>query len=96
MILFLQKMINKGVKIMKAHLKLAIGLGIAAAATTAIVIGVARELKAIRNLTIDVDDLSDDVTKSLADELGRNEEEEAPAEEEVGQTNGAEETPAAE
>ncbi len=44
----------------KSNIKLIIGLSIAAAATTALVIGVARELKAIRNLTIDVDELPED------------------------------------
>ena len=45
---------------MKTNTKILIGIGIAAAATTAIAYGVYRELKAIRNLTITVDDLPDE------------------------------------
>ena len=45
---------------MKTNTKILIGIGIAAAATTAIAYGVYRELKAIRNLTIDVDDLPEE------------------------------------
>lgn len=40
--------------------KLWIGVGIAAAVTAAITIGVVHELKAIRKLTIDADDLFDE------------------------------------
>ncbi len=54
----------------KSHIKLIIGLSIAAAATTALVIGVARELNAIRNLTIDVDELPEDPSElGFEDEL---------------------------
>ena len=55
---------------MKTNTKILIGLGIAAAATTAIAYGVYRELKAIRNLTINVDDLpeDDDPIEELAEE----------------------------
>lgn len=45
---------------MKNTTKLLIGLGIATAATAAIAVGVIRELRAIRNLAIDVDELSDE------------------------------------
>lgn len=44
----------------KSNIKLIVGLSIAAAATTALVIGIVRELKAIRNLTIDVDELPEE------------------------------------
>ena len=54
---------------MKTNTKILIGLGIAAAATAAIAIGVIRELRAIRNLTIDVDDLpEEDDFDALAEE----------------------------
>ncbi len=52
----------------KSHVKLIIGLSIAAAATTALIIGVARELKAIRNLTIDVDELPEEPEYPLMDD----------------------------
>ncbi len=45
---------------MKTNTKILIGLGITAAATAALAIGVLRELKAIRNLTIEVDELAED------------------------------------
>ena len=41
--------------------KLLIGLGIAAVATTLIAIGVIHELKSIRSLTIDADELPDEL-----------------------------------
>ena len=44
----------------KSSIKLIVGLSIAAAATTALVIGVVRELNAIRNLTIDIDELPEE------------------------------------
>lgn len=44
----------------KSNIKLVVGLSIAAAATTVLVIGVIRELKAIRNLTIDIDELPEE------------------------------------
>ena len=44
----------------KNSIKLILGLSIAAAATTALVIGVVRELNAIRNLTIDIDELPEE------------------------------------
>lgn len=46
---------------MKTQTKVLIGVGIAAVATTLIAIGVIRELKAIRNLTIDADELPEDL-----------------------------------
>ncbi len=52
----------------KNNIKLIVGLSIAAAATTALVIGVVRELKAIRNLTIEVDDLPEEPADLLEDE----------------------------
>lgn len=45
----------------KTQIKLLVGLGIATVATAAIAIGVIRELKAIRNLTIDADELPDEL-----------------------------------
>ncbi|MBQ8213629.1 MAG: hypothetical protein IJZ80_06435 [Clostridia bacterium] len=51
----------------KNNIKLIVGLSIAAAATTALVIGVVRELKAIRNLTIDIDELPEE-PGDIADE----------------------------
>ena len=72
---------------MKTQTKVLIGIGIAAAATTAIAYGVLRELKAIRNLTINVDDLPDEEPVEAALEEAVVEEveaaEEAPAEEVV-------------
>ena len=68
---------------MKTNTKILIGLGIAAAATTAIAIGVIRELRAIRNLTIDVDDLPEEDALDVAVEEAAEEvvdAEEAPAE----------------
>ena len=52
----------------KNHIKLIVGLSIAAAATTALVIGVVRELKAIRNLTIDIDELPEEPADVLEEE----------------------------
>jgi hypothetical protein len=60
----------------KNNIKLILGLSIAAAATTALVIGVVRELNAIRNLTIDIDELPEEP----ADALGEEEEVEEVAE----------------
>ena len=51
----------------KNNIKLIVGLSIAAAATTALVIGVVCELKAIRNLTIDIDELPEE-PGDIADE----------------------------
>jgi hypothetical protein len=45
----------------KMQIKLLVGLGIATVATAALAIGVIRELKAIRNLTIDADELPDEL-----------------------------------
>ena len=63
---------------MKTNTKILIGLGIAAAATTALAIGVIRELRAIRNLTIEVDDLPEE---DAIDALDADAVEEAVAEE---------------
>ena len=52
----------------KNQIKLIVGLSIAAAATTALVIGVVRELKAIRNLTIDIDELPEEPGDVLEEE----------------------------
>ena len=52
----------------KNNIKLIGGLSIAAAATTALVIGVVRELKAIRNLTIDIDELPEEPADALGEE----------------------------
>ena len=49
----------------KSSIKLIVGLSIAAAATTALVIGVVRELNAIRNLTIDIDELPEEPADAL-------------------------------
>ena len=62
----------------KSNIKLVVGLSIAAAATTVLVIGVIRELKAIRNLTIDIDELPEEPADAL-------EEAEAAAEEVVAE-----------
>ena len=62
----------------KSSIKLIVGLSIAAAATTALVIGVVRELNAIRNLTIDIDELPEEPADAL-------EEAEAAAEEVVAE-----------
>jgi hypothetical protein len=64
---------------MKTNTKLLIGIGIAAAATTAIAYGVYRELKAIRNLTIDVDDLPEEDDALEEPEAAEEETEEEPA-----------------
>ena len=45
----------------KMQIKLLVGLGIATVATAALAIGVIREVKAIRNLTIDADELPDEL-----------------------------------
>ena len=68
---------------MKTNTKILIGIGIAAAATAAITYGVLRELKAIRNLTIDVDDLPDEEIDAVCEEVceeAAEEAAEAPAE----------------
>lgn len=74
---------------MKTNTKILIGIGIAAAATTAIAYGVYRELKAIRNLTIDVDDLpeEDEAIEELeaAEEVVEEAAEEATEEEPVAE-----------
>lgn len=54
--------------------KLWIGVGIAAAVTAAITVGVVHELKAIRKLTIDADDLFDE-DDALEAELNETSEE---------------------
>ena len=81
---------------MKTNTKILIGIGIAAAATTAIAYGVYRELKAIRNLTIDVDDLpeEDEDLEALAceEEEAAEEAAEEVAEEEPVVEAAAEET----
>lgn len=63
----------------KSSIKLIVGLSIAAAATTALVIGVVRELNAIRNLTIDIDELPEEPADAL--EEAEDATEEAAAEE---------------
>lgn len=50
---------------MNKNLKIALGIGIAAAAVTAITIGVIRQLKAIKSLTIEAEELPDEL--DLAD-----------------------------
>lgn len=50
---------------MKNSTKLIIGLGVFAAATAAVTYAVVRELKAIRNLTIDMDDVPDEEMDDL-------------------------------
>jgi len=45
--------------------KIAIGIGIAAAAVTVITIGVMHKLKAIKSLTIDAEELPEDLDLSL-------------------------------
>lgn len=81
---------------MKTNTKILIGIGIAAVATTAIAYGVYRELKAIRNLTIDVDDLpeEDEDLEALAceEEEAAEEAAEEVAEEEPVVEAAAEET----
>ena len=57
---------------MTTNTQILIGIGIAAVATAAIAYGVYRELKAIRNLTITVDDLPDE--DEAFDELAAEEE----------------------
>ena len=79
---------------MKTNTKLLIGIGIAAVATTAIAYGVYRELKAIRNLTIDVDDLPDE--DDVLEELEAEEAAEEAVEEEAALEEVAEEEPAVE
>ena len=79
---------------MKTNTKLLIGIGIAAVATTAIAYGVYRELKAIRNLTIDVDDLPDE--DDVLEELEAEEAAEEAVEEEAAVEEVAEEEPAVE
>ena len=45
--------------------KLLLGLAIAATATTAVIIGILRELKEIRELTIDADELAEEIANEL-------------------------------
>jgi hypothetical protein len=45
--------------------KLLFGLAIAATATTAVIIGILRELKQIRDLTIDADELAEEIVNDL-------------------------------
>ena len=45
--------------------KLLFGLAIAATATTAVIIGILRELKEIRELTIDADELAEEIANEL-------------------------------
>lgn len=61
----------------KMQIKLLVGLGIATVATAALAIGVIRELKAIRNLTIDADELPDELfdENEIAELEGEAEEE---------------------
>lgn len=75
---------------MKNSTKLIIGLGIFAAATAAVTIAVVRELKAIRNLTINIDTLPDE-DEELEELIEDTDVEEATVTEEI-----AEEEPAAE
>ena len=49
--------------------KLLFGLAIAATATTAVIIGILRELKEIRELTIDADELAEEIANKLHDEV---------------------------
>lgn len=46
---------------MNKNVKIAIGVGIAAAAVTVITIGIIRQLKAIKTLTIDADEIPDEL-----------------------------------
>lgn len=46
---------------MNKNLKIALGIGIATAAVTAITIGVIRQLKAIKSLTIEAEELPDEL-----------------------------------
>ena len=50
---------------MNKNWKLAIGVGIAAAAVTVLTIGVMRKLKAITSLTIEAEELPEDLDLSL-------------------------------
>ena len=45
--------------------KLLFGLAIAATATTAVIIGILRDLKQIRDLTIDADELAEEIVNDL-------------------------------
>lgn len=45
--------------------KLLFGLAIAATATTAVIVGVLRELKEIRELIIDADELAEEIVNDL-------------------------------
>ena len=54
---------------MKNTTKILIGLGIAAGVTAFFAIGIIRELQAIRALTMDSDDLADELAESTLDEV---------------------------
>ena len=49
--------------------KLLFGLAIAATATTAVIIGILRELKQIRDLTIDADELAEEIVNEMSEVL---------------------------
>ena len=72
---------------MKTNTKILIGIGVAAAATTAIAYGIYRQLKAIRSLNIDVEDELPDEEEALeeAEEVEAVEEAEEVATEEVAE-----------
>ena len=50
---------------MSKNLKIALGIGIAAAAVTIITIGVVRRLKEIKSLTMDAEELPEDLNLEL-------------------------------
>ena len=50
---------------MKTSTKVLIGLGLVAGVTAALAVGIIRELKAIRALTIDADDLAEDLGEDI-------------------------------
>lgn len=54
---------------MKNSTKILIGLGIAAGVTAVLAIGIIRELKAIRALTIDTDEIPDELAAVEMDEV---------------------------
>jgi len=54
---------------MKNSTKILIGLGIAAGVTAVLAIGIIRELKAIRALTIDTDEIPDELDAVEMDEV---------------------------
>ena len=49
--------------------KLLFGMAIAATATTAVIIGILRELKQIRELTIDADELAEEIVNEMSEVL---------------------------